>query len=161
MAAGAFTVNSEIRIEAPPEAVFPFLTDPEKIVRWKGVEAAVEAVPGGVYRVNVTGRNYAVGEYAEIDPPRRVVFTWGWEGDEQLPPGSSTVTIELIPDGDETIVRLTHSGLPEGADAAQLEGWKHFLPRLATVAAGGDPGPDPWVQRGEEGPPPPPDPLGD
>ena len=86
------------------------------------MDATVEASPGGVYRVNVTGTNHAVGEYVEIDPPRRVVFTWGWEGDEQLPPGSSTVTIELVPDGDATIVRLTHSGLPEGADAAQLAG---------------------------------------
>jgi uncharacterized protein YndB with AHSA1/START domain len=148
VAAGELTVSTEIRIEAPPEAVFPFLTEPDKIVRWKGVDATVEAVPGGSYRVNVTGRNRAVGEYVEVDPPRRVVFTWGWEGDEQLPPGSSTVTIELIPDGAGTLVRLTHSGLPTGADAAQLEGWEHFLPRLAIVAGGGDPGPDPWVQAG-------------
>ncbi len=145
MAAGAFTVNSEIRIDAAPEAIFPFLTDPQKIVRWKGVDATLEASPGGVYRVNVTGVKHAVGEYLEVDAPNRVVFTWGWEGDEQLPPGSSTVTIELISDGDGTIVRLTHSGLPEGADAAQLQGWEHFLPRLAIVAGGGDPGPDPWV----------------
>ena len=145
MAAGTFTVNSEIRIDAAPEAIFPFLTDPQKIVRWKGVDATVEASPGGVYRVNVTGVKHAVGEYLEVDAPRRVVFTWGWEGDEQLPPGSSTVTIELISDGEGTIVRLTHSGLPEGADAAQLQGWEHFLPRLAIVASGGEPGPDPWV----------------
>lgn len=146
MAEGTLTVSTEIRIEAAPEAVFPYLTEPDKIVRWKGVEATVEASPGGVYRVNVTGHNHAVGEYVEIEPPHRVVFTWGWEGDPQLPPGSSTVTIELVPDGDGTIVRLTHAGLPEGTDAAQLEGWKHFLPRLATAATGGDPGPDPWVQ---------------
>lgn len=140
------TVSAEIRIDAAPEAVFPFLTDPEKIVRWKGVDARVEAAPGGEYRVQVTMTNLAVGEYVEVDPPRRVVFTWGWEGDELLPPGSSTVEIELVPDGDGTIVRLTHSGLPDGADAGQLEGWQHFLPRLAIVAAGGDPGPDPWVR---------------
>jgi uncharacterized protein YndB with AHSA1/START domain len=144
--AGEFTVSTEIRIDATPEAVFPFLTDPDKIVRWKGVDAVVEAKPGGVYRVNVTGTKHAVGEYVEIDPPNRVVFTWGWIDDEQLPPGSSTVTIELVPDGGQTIVRLTHEGLPTGADAAQLEGWKHFLPRLAEVASGGDPGPDPWVE---------------
>jgi uncharacterized protein YndB with AHSA1/START domain len=140
------TVTAEIRIDAAPEAVFPFLTDPERIVRWKGVEARVEAVPGGEYRVSVTARNVAVGEYVAVEPPRRVVFTWGWEGDELLPPGSSTVEIELVPDGGATIVRLTHSGLPDGADAAQREGWEHFLPRLATVAAGGDPGPDPWAE---------------
>jgi uncharacterized protein YndB with AHSA1/START domain len=149
VAAGTITVNTEIRIEAPPEAVFPFLTEPEKIVRWKGTEARVSAAPGGEFSVAVTPRDRAVGEYVEVDPPRRVVFTWGWEGDEQLPPGSSTVEIELIPDGDGTIVQLTHSGLPEGTDAAQLEGWEHFLPRLATVATGGDPGPDPWVQPAE------------
>jgi uncharacterized protein YndB with AHSA1/START domain len=61
VAAGAFTVTSEIRIEASPEAVFPFLTDPQKIVRWKGIDARVEASPGGVYRVNVTGTKHAVG----------------------------------------------------------------------------------------------------
>ena len=126
MAAGTITVNSEIRIDASPEAVFPFLTDPQKIVKWKGVDATVQAEPGGVYRVNVTGRNHAVGEYVEVDPPRRVVFTWGWEGDEQLPPGSSTVTIELIPDGDATIVRLTHSGLPEGRRRGAARGMEAF-----------------------------------
>ena len=47
VAAGTLTVNAEIRIEAPPDAVFPFLTDPEKIVRWKGVDATVEASPAG------------------------------------------------------------------------------------------------------------------
>ena len=148
MDVGELMVTTEVRIEASPDAVFPFLVEPDRIVRWKGVEADVEPRPGGRYRVNVTGRNVAVGEYVEIDPPRRVVFTWGWEGDPQLPPGSSTVTIELIPDGTDTIVRLTHVGLPDGADAAQLEGWKHFLPRLAEVASGGDPGPDPWVTTG-------------
>ena len=145
MSAGDRTVTAEIRIEATPERVFPFLTEPERIVRWKGVEARVEPIPGGEYRVQVTPRALAVGEYVVVDPPRRVVFTWGWQDDEQLPPGSSTVQIELVPDGDGTIVRLTHSGLPEGADVAQLDGWQHFLPRLATVAAGGDPGPDPWA----------------
>jgi uncharacterized protein YndB with AHSA1/START domain len=142
------TVTTEIRIEAMPEAVFPFLTEPDLIVRWKGVDARVEATPGGEYRVQVTGDNVAVGEYVVVDPPRRVVFTWGWEGDAQLPPGSSRVEIQLVPDGDGTVVRLTHSGLPDGTDAAQLEGWRHFLPRLATAASGGDPGPDPWAQGG-------------
>ena len=113
MAAGTFTVNSEIRIDAAPEAIFPFLTDPQKIVRWKGVDATVEASPGGVYRVNVTGVKHAVGEYLEVDAPHRVVFTWGWEGDEQLPPGSSTVTIELISDGDGHD-RAAHAFRPPG-----------------------------------------------
>ena len=151
MAAGTITVNSEIRIEAPPDAVFPFLTDPQKIVEWKGVDATVEASPGGVYRVNVTGTNHAVGEYVEVDPPRRVVFTWGWEGDEQLPPGSSTVTIELIPDGDATIVRLTHSGSARGSrrGAARRDG-STSCRASPTVASGGDPGPGPLGRSPEQ-----------
>ena len=85
MAAGEFTVSTEIRIDASPEAVFPFLTEPEKIVLWKGVDAVVEAAPGGVYRVNVTGTKHAVGVRRDRSP-NRVVFTWGWIDDEQLPP---------------------------------------------------------------------------
>ena len=55
MAAGTFTVNSEIRIDAAPEAIFPFLTDPQKIVAVERGGRHGRGVPGGVYRVNVTG----------------------------------------------------------------------------------------------------------
>lgn len=146
------TSTHEVRISAPPETIFEFFVDPQKMLRWKGVEATLDPVPGGAYRVNVTGTAVAVGEYVSIEPPNRVVFTWGWEGDEHVPPGSSTVEITLTEDGDETVVRLVHSGLPVGAGAAHAEGWDHFLPRLAIAAAGGDPGVDPLTQRREGGP---------
>jgi len=77
-----------------------------------------------------------VGEFVEIDPPRRVVFTWGWEGNDAVPPGSSTVEVILTPDGEGTILRLVHRDLPEEQRAEHDGGWKHFLPRLATAAAG-------------------------
>jgi uncharacterized protein YndB with AHSA1/START domain len=143
-------VTREVRIKATPETIFEFFTDPGKMTRWKGVDAELEPQPGGRYRVNVTGRDVAVGEYVEIDPPRRVVFTWGWEGDPNLPPGASTVEITLTPDGDETVVTLTHRDLPEPALAGQTEGWEHFLPRLVEAAEGRDPGADPWAH-GEGG----------
>jgi len=88
----------------------------------------------------------AEGEFVEVDPPHRVVFTWGWRGDRQVPPGSSTVEVTLEPDGDATIVRLIHGDLPEEATEGHAEGWDHFMPRLVTVAGGGNPGPDPWGQ---------------
>ena len=141
----------EVRIAARPETIFEFFVDPQKMVRWKGVDATLEPVPGGAYRVNVTGSAVAVGEYVAIEPPHRVVFTWGWEGDEQVPPGSSTVEITLTKEGGETLVRLVHSGLPVGAGEAHAEGWEHFLPRLAVAAAGGDPGVDPLTIAPEEG----------
>jgi len=71
----------------------------------------------------------------EIEPNRRLVFTWGWEGEgHPIPPGSSTVEVTLEPDGEGTVVRLVHSGLPEAAVPRHAEGWDLFLPRLVEVA---------------------------
>lgn len=138
-------VEKEVRIAARPEVVFEFFTDPVKMVRWKGVDAMLDPRPGGVYRVNVTGKEIAVGEYVEIVPHSRIVLTWGWEG-SPIAPGSTRVEITLTPDGEGTILRLRHSGLAGEAALQHAEGWEHFLPRLALAAAGQDPGPDPWVE---------------
>lgn len=73
-------VEREIRVRARPETVFAYFTDPAKMMEWKGIEAELDPKPGGIYRVNVTGRDIARGEYVEIAPPSKVVFTWGWEG---------------------------------------------------------------------------------
>jgi uncharacterized protein YndB with AHSA1/START domain len=137
-------VDKEVRIAARPEVVFEFFTDPVKMVRWKGVDAMLDPRPGGTYRVNVTGKEVALGEYVEIVPYSRIVLTWGWE-EGPIAPGSTRVEVTFIPDGDGTILRLRHSGLSGEAALQHAEGWDHFLPRLAVAAAGGDPGPDPWV----------------
>ena len=137
-------VEREIRIAARPEVVFEFFTDPVKMVRWKGLDAMLDPRPGGTYRVNVTGKEVALGEYVEIVPHSRIVITWGWEG-SPIAPGSTRVEFDFIPDGNGTILRLRHSGLAGEAALQHAEGWDHFLPRLAIAAAGGDPGEDPWV----------------
>jgi uncharacterized protein YndB with AHSA1/START domain len=141
------TVERDIRVEAPPESVFRFLVDPDQMIRWMGVEATLDPRPGGLYQVNVTGGDVARGEFLEVVPNVRVVFTWGWD-DEANPvrPGSTTVEITLEPDGGSTIVRLRHLGLPGGPDDPHAQGWEHYLHRLAVAASGGDAGPDPWVQ---------------
>lgn len=136
----------EVRIEAPPHEVFPFFTDPAKMIVWKAVEATLDPRPGGIFWINVTGRDIARGEYVEIDPPRRVVFTFGWESESSTePPGSTTVEITLVPDGEGTLLRLVHSGVPDEVRAGSTEGWDHYLPRLVVAAEGGEPGSDPWV----------------
>ena len=143
-------VEVEIRIAARPETVFSFFVDPAKMMRWKGIDASLDPRPGGTYRVDINGRNVARGEYLEVVPYNRLVFTWGWEGEgSPLPPGSSTVEVTLTSDGDGTIVRLRHLGLPAEQRDAHAEGWNHYLPRLAIAAAGGDPGPDPWATPAE------------
>ena len=140
------SITREVRIAASPATIFPFFTDPQKMTRWKGTSADLDPTAGGRYSVDVRPGGVAVGEYIEIDPPRRVVFTWGWEGDPNVPPGSSTVEITLTPDGEGTLVTLVHSRLPSSeSGAAHADGWEHFLPRLAIAAEGGDPGPDPWA----------------
>lgn len=144
IATPAEVVHREIRIDAAPAAVFRFLTDPVKMVRWMGTEAVLDPRPGGDYAVNISGHHRVSGEVIEIVPQRRLVFTWGWE-DGALPvaPGASTVEISLEPDGAGTLVRLTHRDLPHGMHTFHRLGWDYALPRLAAVAAGRDPGPDP------------------
>ncbi len=140
------TVEKEVRIAATPETVYAFFTDPEKMARWMGIEVTLDPVPGGVFRVNVTEVNKASGHYVELTPYSRVVFTWGWEGDAAIPPGSTTVEVTLIPDGDGTVLRLVHKDLPTAESRDRhSEGWNHYMARLETAADGGDPGPDPWV----------------
>ena len=144
-------VEREVRIDAPREEIFKFFVDPEQMIRWKGVEATLDPRPGGIYRVNVTGADVVRGEYVEVSPNERVVFTWGWEGEgNPVPSGSSTVEITLVPDGATTLVRLRHHGLPGGPEDRHAEGWEHYLARLAAAAAGRDAGPDPWTQSAGE-----------
>ena len=147
----ATAVTHEVHIEAEPETVFAFFTDPDKMIQWKGRQAELDPRPGGVYRVDVTGEHVVRGEYVELDPPHRVVFTWGWEGEDAVvPPGASTVEITLVEREGGTLVRLEHRDLPETERAPHSHGWDHYLPRLAVAAAGGDAGPDPWSEDGAD-----------
>jgi uncharacterized protein YndB with AHSA1/START domain len=135
-----------LAIDASPETVWEFLVDPEKLMRWKGINADLETQPGGIFRCEVIPGHIARGEYVEIDKPNKLVFTWGWDGSEDVPPGSSTIEIELASDGDGTSLRFVHKDLPNAeAIASHAHGWDHYLPRLETAARGGDPGGDPWV----------------
>ena len=144
-------VQREVQVAAPPAAVFALLTDPEKILRWMGTDATLEPHPGGLYLVNLGGKHIARGEFTEVIPVHRLAYSFGWEGREKVPPGSSLVEIDLIDQQDGTLVRLTHTGLPDTEECADHEeGWTHYLQRLAVVAAGGDPGPDLHSDRGSE-----------
>lgn len=141
---GTEVVELEVRVQARPETVWGFFTDPDKMIKWKGRKAELDPRPGGVYRVEINDQAVAKGEYVELVPHSRVVFTWGWEGGQTpVAPGSSTVEVTMEPDGDGTLVRLRHLGLPDaGQRAEHTGGWKHFLARLEIAAGGGDPGPD-------------------
>ena len=133
----------EIHIKAGPEVVFDYLVDPVKYVEWGGAEAVLDPRPGGIYRVLMGGTHQSAGEFLEVVPNERVVFSFGWaEPGHPIPSGSTRVEIRLLPDELGTVVRLTHSGLPEDAVSDHTGGWDHYLDRLQVAATGGDPGPD-------------------
>jgi uncharacterized protein YndB with AHSA1/START domain len=131
-------------IKARPVTVFSFFTDRDRWLSWQGLAAEIDPRPGGVFRMNVRGDGWASGWFTVVEPPHRVAFTWGWEGDgSPVPPGSSTVEVTLRPDGDDgTLLTLVHTGLPFLALDLHRDGWNHYLARLVVRAAGGDPGPD-------------------
>ncbi len=132
-------VDVGIDIDAPPSVVFEFLVDPEKLLRWMGESADIDPTPGGRFWLKLSDEDVAEGEYLEIVTDRRVVFTWGWAGSDEVPPGSSTVTIDLEPSGAGTHVRLLHTDLPSEACQKHLEGWLYFGGRITVAAVGGDP----------------------
>ena len=137
-------VRREVQIAAPPATVFAFLTDPEKIMRWMGTDATMEPHEGGLYLVNVAGKNMARGAFTEVIPVHRLAYSFGWDGHKKTPPGSSLIEIDLIDRDGGTLLRMTHSGLPDAEECVSHDkGWAHYLGRLAVAAAGGDPGPDP------------------
>lgn len=126
-------VIREIFIEAEPETVFAYFTEAEKLVEWMGVEATLEPHTGGRFQVTINQERKVIGEYLELTPFSRIMVSWGWEGREDVPPGSSTVEITLLPNAEGTLVRLRHYNLPDTALPLHAKSWEHNLPRLKEV----------------------------
>jgi uncharacterized protein (TIGR03086 family) len=127
------------------DEAFALITEPDRLRRWKTVSARVDLRAGGGYRWTVVPGHVAAGTFIEIDPGRRIVFGWGWEGAPDLGPDASTVTITLEPAEGGTLVRLVHDGLTDEQAVSHLEGWNHFFERLQRAASTGDAGPDEWA----------------
>jgi uncharacterized protein YndB with AHSA1/START domain len=127
-------VTCEVLVPAPPAEVFRWFVRPELLVRWIGIDAELDPRPGGRFRFEITDGEWCSGRYLEVVPGRRVVFTWGWDsGAIPVPPGSSTVTVDLVPHPDGTLVRLVHGDLAPEVRRLHAEGWSRFLPRLAAA----------------------------
>jgi uncharacterized protein YndB with AHSA1/START domain len=124
------------RIPAPIDEVFRWWTEPDRLREWMTpvgtVDAEVDLRIGGSLRIVMRGEGLVIehtGEYLEIDPPRRLVFTWRspYTGEQ-----ASLITVELDSDGeDATELRLTHSKLPPAAVSSHQGGWASMLDRLA------------------------------
>jgi uncharacterized protein YndB with AHSA1/START domain len=134
---------TEVDIDAPVEEVFRHLVDPVAMIRWMGQHATLDPTPGGSFHLDINGIPVR-GHYRTVDPPHRVVVTWGVAGSIDLPPGSTEVEFTLTPTAAGTRLRLEHRNLPDTQAPAHATGWTHFLDRLVLAAPGHHPGPDPW-----------------
>jgi uncharacterized protein YndB with AHSA1/START domain len=129
---GSEVLNATVRIAAAPTEVFPYFVDPTLLIEWIGEWADLLPEPGGVFALDIN-KTPVRGQFVEVDPPRRVVFTWGVAGKDSLPPGSTTVEVVLTADGADTIVELFHHDLPASELAGHLEGWTTMLDRLVRL----------------------------
>ncbi len=120
----------EVLIQASPAIVYAFFTEADKLLKWKGISAELEFRVGGSYRLTIEAGRIAKGSYLAIESPTHLRFSWGWEGDESLPPGASMVTIDLQSKDVGTLLTLRHDGLTDGQLLFQSQGWEHYLPRL-------------------------------
>ena len=135
-------IERAIFIAASPKTVFAFLVDPALMTRWIGDSVTLDPRAGGLLRVEFSRGDVARGQYVEIVPDRRVAFTWGWEPDHEgqnpnltiLPPGASSVEIDLQPKKGGTLLHLRHRRVPPEIAQRHGERWSHYLTRLAAAA---------------------------
>ena len=131
-------------IAAKRERVFAAWTRAEEMKRWSGPGpmtvpiCEVDLRVGGRYRLQMRApdgaTHTAFGSYREIDPPKRLVYTWSWEENPAV--RDSVVTVEFIDRGNSTEVVLRHEGLPTEKERTDHEnGWTGALDRLVTLLA--------------------------
>ena len=131
------------RLKAPPAKVFAAWTDPEKMKRWMGpgevkcIAAESNARSGGRYVIAMRtpgGEAHDVsGIYREVVPNEKLVFTWTWKSS---PEQESLVTVEFKPDGDGTLLTLTHEQFAdEGTRDSHKNGWNGSLDKLEKLFA--------------------------
>ena len=132
--------RQDVEIEASRELVYEYLTSADGLLEWIAIEATVDARVGGTVRWTHANGMTVAGKFLELIPPERVVFSYGWERNDryELPPGSSTVEIELtaVREG-HTRLRLRDLGVPAAYVREHDAGWGHFLRQLAQRLDGG------------------------
>lgn len=125
------TIEQRVRIAASPATVWSFWTDAALLCEWWGSVAEVEPRPGGIFRVTMNdGGPVMMGEYLELEPHSRLVFSFGWEPSAMgvgIPPCSTQVEVTLTADGEDTELLLRHSNLPVAHVTDHAKGWQLFV----------------------------------
>jgi len=126
----ASDVTADVFIGAEPLEVFDYFTDAELMTTWMGELADLDPVVGGKFAVDVSGTAVR-GRYLRIEPPSRLVISWGFEGSEVLPPEGSTLEVTLAPEHGGTRVTICHRLLPTVLRGSHASGWRRYLAALA------------------------------
>jgi uncharacterized protein YndB with AHSA1/START domain len=129
------TLDRTVVIGARPETVFRYFTDSARWAAWWGAGSTVDPRPGGRIYIRHPNAVEAAGEVVEIDPPHRIVFTFGFLSGNPIPEGGSRVTIALAEDPRGTRLALSHEFAEAGARDHHVQGWRYQLAVFANVVA--------------------------
>jgi uncharacterized protein YndB with AHSA1/START domain len=128
-------LERSIVIQAAPETVFRFFTDSARWAKWWGEGSNIDAQPGGKVLIRHPGGVETLGEVIEVQPPSRIVFTYGYATGKPIPPGSSLVTISLEPSEAGARLHLLHEFADATARDEHVQGWRFQLSLFANIVA--------------------------
>jgi uncharacterized protein YndB with AHSA1/START domain len=124
-----------VLIHAPREGVFRYFTDSRRFAAWWGAGSSIDPQPGGAVRIRYPNGVEAAGEVLEIEPPARIVFSYGYASGQPIPVGASRVTVELAEDAAGTRLKLRHEFAAAAARDQHVAGWRYQLAVFANVVA--------------------------
>lgn len=128
-------LDRDVLIRADRDLVFRFFTDSERFARWWGEGSRIDPQVGGEVRICYPGGVVALGSVLALEPPQRIVFSYGYERGEPIGPGSSRVEITLREVAEGTSVHLQHDFADANVRDHHRDGWRYHLSVFAHVAA--------------------------
>jgi uncharacterized protein YndB with AHSA1/START domain len=130
-----YRLDRVLTIGARPETVFSFFTDSSRWASWWGAGSTIDPRFGGAIRIVNPGGVEVVGEILEIQPPERIIFTYGFAKGAPIAPGGSRVTIRLAPHDEGTQLHLTHDFPDQASRDEHVQGWRFQLALFANAVA--------------------------
>jgi len=130
-----YQLDRTVTIRAPRETVFQFLTDTPRWAAWWGAGSTIDARPGGHMYIRHPDGTEVSGDVLEIDPPNRIVFSFGFVKGTPIPVGGSKVTIRLDANRAGTLLSLTHEFGDEVARDEHVQGWRYQLALFGNLVA--------------------------
>lgn len=130
-----YRLDRSVVIRAPRENVFRFLTDSPRWATWWGPGSAIDPRPGGAVLIRYPDGTEVSGEVLEVQPPERIVFSYGFVKGQPIAPGGSRVTIRLEPHQLGTHLHLTHELADQAVRDEHIQGWRYQLALFSNVVA--------------------------